>query len=96
MRRASNFYTNNTIPYFRAPHHYMGLAARFMEGRQVLNAGQAESIGLKSSHGHTYMDDCSDAVLLTSRAGSNRYDRTFMEAFIIGLVCGLLELGIAH
>ena len=76
------FYTNNTQPYFRAPHIYVALAARFMEGRGVLTEQQAERIGLESAQGHSYVNDCSDGVLLTSRAGSTQYDRTFMEAFV--------------
>ncbi len=76
------FYTNSTNPYFRAPHIYLAPAARFMEGRRVVTEAQAEAIGLQQSQGHSYDGDCSDAVLLTSRAGSTQYDRTFMEAFI--------------
>jgi hypothetical protein len=76
------FYTNNTVPYFRAPHLYIALAARFMQGRRVVTDEQVEAIGLRESHGHFYGNDCSDAVLLTSRAGSTTYDRTFMEAFL--------------
>ena len=76
------FYTNNTVPYFRAPHLYVALAARFMEGRRVVTDEQVDAIGLRTSHGHFYGNDCADAVLLTSRAGSTVYDRTFMEAFI--------------
>ena len=76
------FYTNNTMPYFRAPHIYIAPSARFMEGRRVVSDEQVAAIGLKTSHGHFYGNDCSDAVLLTSRAGSAHYDRTFMEAFI--------------
>jgi len=76
------FYTNNTVPYFRAPHIYLALAARFMEGRRVITDDQAEEIGLKTSHGHFYGNDCADAVLLTSRSGSTQYDRAFMEGFV--------------
>ena len=76
------FYTNNTQPYFRAPHLYIAPAARFMEGRRVVTAEQVQDIGLKTIGPHRYVNDCSDAVLLTSRAGSTRYDRTFMETFI--------------
>ncbi len=72
------FYTNNTQPYFRAPHIYLAPAARFMEGRQVLTADQAAAVGVKGA----YYKDCSDAVMLTSRAGTTVYDRTFMETFI--------------
>jgi hypothetical protein len=76
------FYTNNTVPYFRAPHQYVALAARFMEGRRVVTDEQAERIGLHGTRGHFYGNDCADAVLLTSRAGTTTYDRTFMESFI--------------
>lgn len=76
------FYTNQTQPYFRAPHIYVAPAARFMEGRRVITDKQADTIGLISSHGHFYGNDCSDGVLLTTRAGSTQYDRTFMETFI--------------
>jgi hypothetical protein len=72
-----HLYTNQTHPYFRAPHLYLGIAARFMPGRQVLTDEQAKEINVDPG----YFKDCSDNVLLTSRGG-NRYDRTFMEAFI--------------
>ena len=35
-------YTNGTHPYFRAPHIYISLAKRFMEGRKALPDEQAE------------------------------------------------------
>ena len=75
-------YTNQTQPYFRAPHIYIAPAARFMERRRVVTDEQVKAIGLNTSQGHFYGNDCSDAVLLTSRAGSTQYDRTFMEGFI--------------
>ncbi len=78
------FYVNNTTPYFRAPHIYIALAARFMEGRKVLTDEQASEIKVHSFPGrpYKYYLDCSDGVLLTSRAGSTVYDRTFMETFV--------------
>jgi hypothetical protein len=72
-----HLYTNQTHPYFRAPHIYVAIAARFMPGRRVLTAAQAEALGVERQ----YSGDCSDAVLMTSRGG-NHYDRTFMEGFI--------------
>ena len=72
-----HLYTNQTQPYFRAPHIYLGLAARFMENRQVLSKEQAKSLMVDPE----YFQDCSDVVLLSSRGG-NRYQRTFMEAFL--------------
>jgi hypothetical protein len=79
------FYVNNTQPYFRAPHLYIAPAARFMEKRQAVTSAQAATVGLVSAIGSFKWDwtrDCSDGVLLTSRAGSTVYDRTFMETFI--------------
>ncbi len=73
------FYVNNTRPYFRAPHIYIAPSARFMEGRCALTEEQGAA--LDASHPH-FTRDCSDAVLLTTRAGSSCYDRTFMESFV--------------
>jgi len=72
------FYVNNTLPYFRAPQYYIALAARFMERRRVLTDEQVKGIGINVSD----VNDCSEGVLLTSRAGSTQYDRTFMEGFV--------------
>jgi hypothetical protein len=76
------FYTNNTMPYFRAPHIYIAPAARFMQDRSAVTQAQGETIHLHSAQGHHYHNDCSDGVLLTTRSGTTNYDRTFMEAFI--------------
>jgi hypothetical protein len=72
-----HLYTNQTHPYFRAPHIYVAVAARFLPGRQVINEEHARQLKVNPN----YFKDCSDAVLMTSRGG-NVYDRTFMEAFI--------------
>lgn len=77
-RPIEHLYTNQTSPYFRAPHLNVGIAARFMPGRRVISAEQAEEIGVDPG----YFNDCSDAVLLTTRGGSV-YDRTFMEGFLV-------------
>ena len=96
-----HIYTNQPQPYFRAPHQYIGIAARFMPGRQVLSTGEAERLGVDPG----YFRDCSDAVLLTSRGG-NLYDRELSGAFLrpgIGLenwvsrsnypACGVVRTG---
>jgi hypothetical protein len=82
-----HLYVNNTQPYFRAPQVYVALAARFMETRGALTDAQAKEIGLKPDPNwpkdpNWPWHDCSDAVLLTSHPGSNRYYRTFMEGFV--------------
>jgi len=79
-----HLYTNQTHPYFRAPHIYVAIAARFMPGRQVLTDAQAAAIGVHPK----YFKDTSDAVFMTTRPGvpgrSGIYDRTFLEGFIRG------------
>lgn len=72
-----HLYTNQTSPYFRAPHLYVGIAARFMPNRQVLTAEEARAIQVDPG----YFRDCSDAVLITTRGGDH-YDRTFLEGFL--------------
>ena len=79
---AEHIYINQTQPYFRAPHIYLSLAARFNPGRHALTEEQMKAIDLDSprNYGELKQDD-SDAVLLSTRGG-NRYDRTFLESFI--------------
>lgn len=72
-----HLYTNQASPYFRAPHFYLGICARFLPGRQVLSPEQAAQVGVDPK----YYKDCSDAVLVSSRGGT-RIDRTFLEAFL--------------
>jgi hypothetical protein len=72
-----HLYTNQTQPYFRAPHLSISTAARFMPGRQVLTDEEAKAINVNPR----YFKDTSDAVFMTSRGG-NVYDRTFLSSFI--------------
>jgi hypothetical protein len=77
-----HIYINQTQPYFRAPHLYLGWAARFNPGRRALTDEQVRTLELKDPRNYAELDlDDSDAVLLTSRGGT-RYDRTFLESFI--------------
>jgi hypothetical protein len=72
-----HLYTNQTHPYFRAPHLYVALPMRFLPGRKVLTDEQAAALGVQKG----YASDTAETVLLTSRGG-NRYDRTVLEGFI--------------
>ena len=72
-----HLYTNQTSPYFRAPHIYIAIGGRFMPDRQVLTDEQAKELNVDPD----YYKDCSDAFLMSSRGG-NVYNRTFMDAFI--------------
>lgn len=74
---ANHLYTNQTHPYFRAPHIYLATAARFMPGRKVITEQQAAEIGVHPR----YFNDTSDAVFMTSRGG-NLYDCTFDQGFV--------------
>jgi len=72
-----HLYTNGTHPYYRAPQIYLALAKRFFPTKAALPADQARA--LVNDPG--YRVASSDSVFFTSRGG-NRYDRTFMEAFL--------------
>ena len=70
-------YTNNTSPYFRARHIYLGLAARIVFGRPVITKAEGERLGVPPG----YHNDSAEPVLMTSRGGV-RYDRAFLEPLI--------------
>jgi hypothetical protein len=72
-----HLYTNQTSPYFRAPHIAISIAARFLPKRQVLTEEEARAINVDPG----YFRDASDAVLLSTRGGAS-YDRTFLESFL--------------
>ena len=74
-------YTNQTLPYYRAPHIYVALPGRFMHNLQILSDEEATAFGVHDHRGRGYWLDCADAVFMTTRGG-NQYDRTFMEAFV--------------
>ena len=77
-----HLYTNQTAPYFRAPHIYIGTAARFWPGRRSLTDEQVAALDLESKENYDGLKlESSDAVLLTSRGG-NKYDRTFLESLV--------------
>jgi len=74
---SQQLYTNQTHPYFRAPHIYLATAARFMPGRKVITPEQAEEIGVHPK----YFNDTADAILMTSRGGES-YDCTFDQGWL--------------
>ena len=63
------FYTNAILPYFRAPHIYIGFPMRFVPYRKTIGADKRK------------VDALSDAVFMSSRDGLN-WNRDFMEAYI--------------
>ena len=72
-----HLYTNQTHPYFRAPHLGVSIAARFMPRRQVLTTEEAQAIHVDPK----YFRDTSDAIFMTTRGG-RYYDRVFLSSFI--------------
>ena len=77
-----HLYTNQTLAYFRAPHIYVGTAARFWPGRRSLTDEQVAALQLDAPENYRGLKlESSDAVLLTSRGG-DRYDRTFLESLV--------------
>jgi len=72
-----HLYVNQTGPYFRAPHIYISIAARFWPGRRSLTDEEITRAGILEG----YYKDISDAVFFTSRGGTS-YDRTFLESFV--------------
>ena len=65
-----HLYTTQTHPYFHAPHLYIALPTRYVRGR-----GNAPEYDKKDVN-------ATDILLMSSRAGSEHYDRLFTEAYI--------------
>lgn len=78
--QTEEYYTNQTQPYFRAPHLLLSTAVRFTPGRDALGAAALERLGVHPKYA-AVARDTSDVVLMSSRDGF-RYDRTFPEAWI--------------
>ena len=77
-RPPEHHYTNQLLPYGRAPHISIGLPTRFLPGRRALTDEQMEAIATPKAW--SYRDDCTD-ILLTSTRGGTGYNR-WAEAFI--------------
>ena len=123
---SAQLYTNQTQPYFRAPHIYVSMPGRifFADKRHVPRQDDTlaarrrlaavtprvrEFFQKNVNPGGGGVGDVADAVFLTSRAGSTRYDFTFKESFLrpgIGLghwttrtnypACGVVQTGPAE
>ena len=82
---SQHLYTNQTHPYFRAPHIYVALPGRFQARRRVLDEAQTAQLGTDPDFPRDpdwRVRDISDGVLLTSRAGTTIYDFTFRESLV--------------
>jgi hypothetical protein len=76
-----HLYINQTAPYFRARHIYLGTAARLVVGREVLSDEQATSLSLDPKYREQTRREASDVVLLTSRGG-RKMEREFLSSLI--------------
>ena len=79
---ADHIYISQTNPYFNAPHLYISTAARFMPSKAVLDDQAKKAIAEDTKAYPALIQDCSEAVLMTSRAGTTAYNRSFMEGFV--------------
>lgn len=81
-----DLYTNQTMPYFRAPHLYIAMPTRFMEGRRGVMSDeqfrQLEIADFYRERAGTFNGSPADGTLMVTRPGSTEYDRTFMESFV--------------
>lgn len=77
-----HIYVSQTQPYFRAPHFEIATAARFMQGQSSLDDQAKQYMADDAKQYTALFADSSEAVLMTSRAGSGLYNRTFMEGFV--------------
>ncbi len=77
-----HLYTNQTVPYVRAPHLYLATPARFWPGRRALSPAQQQEIGLDQPDRYPGLaGGTSDAVLMSSRDGRH-FDRPFLSSWI--------------
>lgn len=79
---ADHIYVSQTNPYFNAPHLYISTAARFVPGKEVLDEQAKKHLVEDTKAYPALIKDCSEAVLMTSRAGTTAYNRSFMEGFV--------------
>ena len=94
---SEHLYTNQTHPYFRAPHIYISLPGRILFA-DLSQIPREDDISVARKRVITEevrrfyetevdpraggLGDVADGVLLTSRAGSTLYDFTFRESFV--------------
>ena len=72
-----HLYTQQTSPYFRAPHIYVAIGSRYVPDRRSATEEQHKELKVHPNQRIGLMD----IILMTTR-GDNVYDRTFMEAFL--------------
>lgn len=78
-RPYQHLYTNQIVPYPRAPHLYIGFPTRFMPGRRVLTAEQMKELG--TATGFDFRNDCADIQIVSTRGGT-ALNRHWMGAYV--------------
>jgi len=73
----AQFYTNQTQPYFRAPHIYIATPARFIQ-RSALWGDDHKKVPRRPDW---LRGSCGDTVFMSSRGGT-RYDRSLTGVFV--------------
>lgn len=79
---SAHLYTNQTNPYFRAPHIYVSMPGRIFFNRRSLSPDETKRNVMAVDTEAGDANDCSDGVFLTTRAGTNTYDFIFKESFV--------------
>jgi hypothetical protein len=95
---SAHLYTNQTHPYFRAPHIYVSMPARiFFADTQHISRDDDVAVAERrvvtddlrrfyeaniDSKAIIGLGDFSDSVLMVTRAGTTEYDVTFRESFV--------------
>jgi len=79
--KEEQLYTVGVTPYFRAPHIYLALAARFLPTKRALTEEQCQALGRHPLGGGC--ENIADTVFLSTRASDTaRIQRTFLEGFV--------------
>jgi hypothetical protein len=73
-----HLYTNQLVPYPRAPHIYLGFPTRFFPGRRVLTEEEIAEVDVPKEW--NFANDCTDILLVSTRGGAQFH--RFMEAFL--------------
>ena len=72
-----HLYTNQTQPYFRAPHIYIAMAKRFFPGKVAIDPELARELVADPN----YRRDTADSIFMSSRSQAE-YTRQFHEGFL--------------
>ena len=79
--KEEQLYTVGVTPYFRAPHIYLALAARFLPTKRALTEEQCQALGRNPLGGGC--ENIADTAFLSTRASNSAsIQRTFLQGFV--------------